>query len=178
MQTAPKKRRAATLRPWLWPGRLLGRFTRPVPPGLWLLNMFAQRILGVNGQVPWMVHFTSCVTGKVTVGRNVWQSFAISSSCYVQGHAGVSIGDDTIFGPGVKIISANHDRSDFSRWSKAEPVRIGRHCWLGANAVILPGTELGDNVVVGAGAVVTNSFPNGSIVAGVPAKPIGVMVCT
>jgi serine acetyltransferase len=137
---------------------------------LWLVNGFFQRVLRINAGVPWMVHFTSYVSGRVTIGRNVWVSFAVSGGCYVQGGNGVEIGDDTIFAPGVKIVSANHDRQNLQTWSPSEPVRIGRGCWLGANAVILPGVQLGDGCTVAAGAVVTKSFPAGSTVGGVPAK--------
>lgn len=119
-----------------------------------------------------MIHFTSTVVGDVSIGRNVWVSFAVSGGCYVQGINGVQIGDDTIFAPGVKIISANHEPRDLCRWVKARPLVIGARCWIGANAVILPGVELGDNVVVGAGAVVTRSFPQASTIAGVPARVI------
>ena len=162
----------ARFRPWLWPWRIFGKMTAPVSPGLWLINLFVQRVLRVNANVPWMVHFTSCVWGTISIGRNVWKSFAISPGCYVQGGNGVTIGDDTIFGPGVKIISANHDPYDFSEWVKAEPITIGKRCWLGVGAVILPGVQLGDDVIVGAGAVVTKSFPSSSVIAGVPAKVI------
>lgn len=117
-----------------------------------------------------MVHFTSAVRGDIQIGKDVWMSFATSGGCYIQGNNGIRIGDDTIFAPGVKIISANHDFDNFNSWSKESPVVIGRHCWIGANAVILPGVVLGDNVVVAAGAVVTKSFPEGSMVAGVPAR--------
>ncbi len=120
-----------------------------------------------------MVHFTSSVGDNIQIGRSVWISFACSGNCYIQGINGVHIGDDTIFAPGVKIISANHAFADFNSWPKKDPVIIGRHCWLGANAVILPGVTLGDNVIVGAGAVVTKSVPSNTIVAGVPARPIG-----
>jgi len=51
-------------------------------------------------------------------------------------------------------------------------VKIGNHCWIGAGAIILKNVELGDGCVVGAGAVVTKSFPNGSVIAGVPARLI------
>jgi acetyltransferase-like isoleucine patch superfamily enzyme len=51
-------------------------------------------------------------------------------------------------------------------------VKIGNHCWIGAGAIILKNVELGDACVVGAGAVVTKSFPNGSVIAGVPARLI------
>ncbi len=165
-------RRLVTVPPYQWPWRLLAQFTGPVPPGLWLANCFMQRILRVNGKVPWMVHFTSYVSGDVKIGRNVWISFAVSGGCYVQGINGIEIGDDTLIAPGVKIISANHDMRDLSRSIKGPPIIIGKRCWIGANAVILPGVELGDGVVVAAGAVVTKSFPEGTVVAGVPAAPI------
>ncbi len=159
-------------RPWRWPWVLLCRITRPVLPGTWLINFITQRIFLVNSTVPWMVHFTSYVLGEVTIGRNVWKSFAVSGGCYIQGINGIFIDDDTIFGPGVKIISASHDTKDISKWVATEPIRIGKRCWIGANAVILPGVQLGDDVIVGAGAVVTKSFPSGAVIGGVPANII------
>jgi len=90
----------------------------------------------------------------------------------VQGGNGISIGEGTVFGPGVKIVSANHNAKDLSTWEPAESIRIGKACWIGANAVILPGVEIGDSSIVGAGAVVTKSFPAKSVVAGNPAKTI------
>lgn len=161
--------------PWLL--RLVRRIkhpTSPVPLGVWLANSFFQRILRINGDVPWMVHYTSCVTKpeNITIGANVWRSFAISGGCYIQAINGIEIGDDTIFAPGVKMISANHNPQDLHHWIQGEPIEIGRDCWIGANAVILPGVRLGCRCVVGAGAVVTRSFDACSIVAGVPAKKI------
>ena len=145
-----------------------------IPPSRWVANFLFQRVLRLNASVPFQVHFTSTViVGKgIVTGRNVWKSFALSGGCYIQGGNGIYIGDDTLFAPGVKIISANHNTSDLGRWESAEPIRIGSRCWLGANAVILPGVQLGDQVVVGAGAVVTRSFPPGTVVAGVPARAL------
>ena len=57
-------------------------------------------------------------------------------------------------------------------WEKEKPIIIGKNCWIGTNVVILPGVELGDNVIVGAGAVVTKSFLSNCVLAGVPAKLI------
>jgi maltose O-acetyltransferase len=51
-------------------------------------------------------------------------------------------------------------------------VKIGNNCWIGAGVIILKDVDLGDGCVVGAGAVVTKGFPHGSVIAGVPAKPI------
>lgn len=122
--------------------------------------------------MPFQVHFTSTVIkGKgIFVGRNVWKSFALSGGCYIQGGNGIYIGDDTLFAPGVKIISANHDPTNLMVWAETRPVKIGCRCWIGANAVILPGVELGDDCIVGAGAVVTHSFLEKSIITGVPGK--------
>ena len=70
------------------------------------------------------------------------------------------------------IISANHDIYDYRKHIKGS-VKIGRYCWIGMNAVIMPDVELGDHTVVSAGAVVTESFPKGyCVIAGNPAKCI------
>lgn len=161
--------------PWLW--TLLKRSKKrvsPVPFGLWLLNTIVQRVFRVNSDVPWMVHYTSRVLHprRIQIGEGVWFSFAVSGGCYIQGMNGVTLGSQTIFAPGVKIISANHDSHNLSHWERVEPIEIGKHCWIGANAVILPGVKLGDRCVVGAGAVVTRSFPEGSTLVGVPARRV------
>jgi acetyltransferase-like isoleucine patch superfamily enzyme len=165
---------SARFRPWLWVFGWASRWTQPVPAGLFLLNAFCQRVLGINAEVPWNVHFTSQVTGEVKIGRGVWVSFAVSSGCYIQGGNGIEIGDDTIFAPGVKIISANHQAGNLTVWDKDEPIRIGKRCWIGTNAVVLPGVQLGDDVIVGAGAVVTKSFPAKEVIGGVPARSLKV----
>jgi len=145
---------------------------------LLFVNWIFQRVFGINGDIPWSVHFTSRVTNpdKITLGKGVKKSFAVSSGCYIQGGNGIIIQEGTIFAPGVKIISANHGiEGDNRGWTPSVPIEIGKHCWIGANAIILPGVVLGDNVVVGAGAVVTHSFPGSTVLAGVPAKVVRVI---
>ena len=71
----------------------------------------------------------------------------------------------------MKLISANHDPNDYGQHAIARPIIIGDFCWLGANSVLLPGVQLGNHVVIAAGAVVTKTFDEHNIVlAGVPAK--------
>jgi len=121
-----------------------------------------------------MVHYTSYVTGpeRIQIGQDVWVSFAMSGGCYIQAINGIIIGNRTLFAPGVKFISANHNPDELSQPLVTDPIEIGDDCWIGANAVILPGVKLGDRCIVGAGAVVTKSFPAGSCIVGVPGKPI------
>lgn len=133
-----------------------------------------QKIAGFNRRVPWPVHFTSRVTSPDRIVRKERASCpGFMPGCYIQGDNGIEIGNDTRIGPGVKIISANHDIANITRHVTASPVVIGDGCWIAANAVILPGVQLGKHVVVGAGAVVTKSFEDGyCVIGGVPAKII------
>lgn len=92
--------------------------------------------------------------------------------CYIQAINGIEMGSDIFIAPGVKIISANHNPDALDVHVPQDPIQIGSHCWIGVNAVILPGVSLGDHVIVGAGAVVTHSFPAHCTIAGVPAHII------
>jgi acetyltransferase-like isoleucine patch superfamily enzyme len=96
---------------------------------------------------------------------------------YIQATNGIIIGRNVRIGPGVKIVSANHELSDYSVHTKTPPIVIGDDCWLGANAVILPGVELESHVIVAAGAVVASSVHQSNVViGGIPAvvlKEIG-----
>ncbi|MGG0307051.1 acyltransferase [Priestia megaterium] len=121
-------------------------------------------------KIYWPVHKLSNVSGNITVGIN--SSVGATPGCYIQGLGTIRIGDYTIIGPNVGIISANHSLKDY-RLHKLDKVIIGNYCWVGMNSVILPGVELGDHTIVGAGSVVTKSFKEGHcILAGSPAKVV------
>jgi acetyltransferase-like isoleucine patch superfamily enzyme len=96
----------------------------------------------------------------------------------IVGHERVEIGDDLWTGHYVYITDQNHGYEDVDlpvgvqMW-KNEPVTIGDGCWLGHGAVVLPGSKLGRNVVVAAGAIVAGiEVPDYSVVAGVPARVV------
>ncbi|MDD2941673.1 MAG: DapH/DapD/GlmU-related protein [bacterium] len=75
-------------------------------------------------------------------------------------------------GPGVGLISANHNLDDYDKWDVAEPIRIGDNVWIGMNAVVLPGVKIGSNVVIGANSVVNADIPDNCLAAGIPCRVI------
>lgn len=136
-----------------------------------LAGIFAQRVLRINGRVPWPVHFTSRVVHPERVQRGQGSTPGDMPGCYIQAINGIEIGEGCEFGPGVGLISANHDPADLSRHLPAPPIRIGDRCWIGMHAIVLPGVVLGPCTTVGAGSVVTRSFAEGHVtIAGNPAR--------
>jgi acetyltransferase-like isoleucine patch superfamily enzyme len=134
---------------------------------------FYQKVLGFNKRAYWPVHFTSKVSCVENIYAGIETCPGYEAGCYIQAIGKIYIGDYTQIARNVGIISANHDLYDNRIHTKGEEVNIGKYCWIGMNAVILPGIILGDFTVVGAGSVVTKSFPEGHcIIAGNPARLI------
>ena len=108
--------------------------------------------------------------GGIRLGRGV----EINCFGFIDGSGGVDIGERTLVGPGVRIISYQHafdGREPIcAQASVAEPVRIGRDVWIGANVIIMSGVTIGEGAVVGAGAVVSRDIPAWAVAVGVPAK--------
>ncbi len=105
----------------------------------------------------------------------VGKGFYANHGCTILDCNLVNIGDNCLLAPHVVISAATHPLEAEARAAGVEttaPITLGNNCWLGANSTIIPGVTLGDGVVVGAGAVVTKSFPSNVVVAGVPAKII------
>jgi acetyltransferase-like isoleucine patch superfamily enzyme len=141
----------------------------PISFSIW----FRQKVLGFNKNCYWPVHHSSTVTYSNRVITGIDVSPGYSPACNIHGVNGIFIGDYTQIASGVGIQSGNHDVYDNRKQLESEPIRIGKYCWLGQNSVILPGVQLGDFTIVGAGAVVTKSFTEGHcVIAGVPAKKI------
>lgn len=85
----------------------------------------------------------------------------------------IYVGDYTMFGPNVTVATAGHPILPELREKGMQynaPVHIGRNCWFGAGVVILPGITVGDNVVVGAGSIVTKDLPDNVVAVGNPCR--------
>jgi dTDP-4-amino-4,6-dideoxygalactose transaminase/acetyltransferase-like isoleucine patch superfamily enzyme len=110
---------------------------------------------------------------KLNIGTGSW----IGPQVYIHSAGEISIGDNVGIGCGVKIVSSSHKICPHPKpiiHSELifDIININNGCDIGVNATILPGTILGKNVQVGAGAVVKGTFPDNVVIAGVPAKII------
>lgn len=105
----------------------------------------------------------------VHFGRNVYANFNLT----LVDDTHIYVGDYTMFGPNVTVATAGHPILPELReqgYQYNAPVRIGKNCWIGAGVVIVPGITIGDNVVVGAGSIVTKDLPDNVVAVGNPCK--------
>ena len=131
-----------------------------------LKEMFAEIGPGCYIEPPFHANFGG---GHVHFGAYVYANFNLT--CVDDTH--VYVGDYTMFGPNVIVATAGHPILPELRerlYQYNMPVHIGRNCWIGAGAIILPGITVGDNVVVGAGSVVTKDLPSNVVAVGNPCK--------
>ncbi len=107
---------------------------------------------------------------NIHCGDNVF----FNVNCVVLDEVKVTIGANVLFGPGVQLYTASHPIEATLRKTHkiSKPITIGNDCWIGGNAIILPGITIGNGCVVGAGAVVTKDVPDNAMVVGNPAKII------
>ena len=155
-------------------------FTESRMGWIWLLKaLWFQKILGFNRGAPVPISHASTVSNwdNIKFHPDDIDNFQ-SGGCYYQNYSGmIVISKGVYIAPNVGIITSNHDPFNVDDILPGRDVFIGEKCWLGMNSVILPGVELGPGTVVGAGSVVTKSFPNGNcVIAGAPAKVIRYLI--
>lgn len=131
-----------------------------------LREMFAE--IGENCYIepPFHANFGGA---HVHFGKCVYANFNLT--CVDDTH--IYVGDYTMIGPNVIIATAGHPILPELREKTYQfnmPVRIGRNCWIGAGAILLPGVTVGDNSVVGAGSVVTKDLPADVVAVGNPCR--------
>ncbi len=105
----------------------------------------------------------------VHFGDNVYANFNLT----MVDDTHIYVGDCTLFGPNVVVATAGHPIDPELRAKAYQynmPVHIGKNCWIGAGAVIVPGVTIGDNTVIGAGSVVTKDIPSNVVAVGNPCK--------
>lgn len=134
--------------------------------------VWQKNILRLAPPMPWPTLLTCIVTNPMNISfhpddLNNFQS----PGTYFQGFKKITIGRGSYIAPNVGIITGNHRLDNLDEHEEGRDVVIGERCWIGMNAVVLPGVVLGNYTIVAAGAVVTKSFPEGQqIIGGSPAR--------
>ena len=106
---------------------------------------------------------------NVHFGKNVYANFNLT----MVDDTHIYVGDYTMFGPNVIVATAGHPILPELRQKAYQynmPVHIGKTCWIGAGAIIVPGVTIGDNVVIGAGSIVTKDIPSDVVAVGNPCR--------
>lgn len=138
-------------------------------------GIWHQKILGFNRHVPWPCNHTIMINKPENLifhPDNI-DNFQSGGIYFQNPTTTITLGKGTYIAPNTGFITRNHDPHNLDTHLEASPIVLGENCWIGMNAVVLPGVTLGARTVVGAGSVVTKSFPEGNVVlAGTPAKVI------
>lgn len=136
------------------------------------MNALIDRIIGSHGKTYDIIQPFRCDYGdNISFGENFFANFNLT----ILDETKVTIGDNVFIGPNVSLYTACHpldpeDRNSGIEW--ALPITIGNSVWIGGDVTVLPGVTIGDNVVIGAGSVVTKSFASNCVIAGNPAAII------
>ena len=108
---------------------------------------------------------------NITIGDGSWVNFGLTALDV----APIVIGQDVLIGPNCSLYTAIHPTEPGPRrakWESAAPITLGDNVWLGGSVVVCPGVTIGENSIIGAGAVVTRDIPANSIAVGNPARVI------
>jgi maltose O-acetyltransferase len=128
-------------------------------------------LFGKGGDTVWMQPPFYCDYGSnIQLGERVFFNF----NCIVLDVCRVSIGDCTLFGPAVQILTPMHPfNAELRRRQEyGKAIEIGADVWVGGGALILPGVRIGSRSVIGAGSVVTRDIPDAVFAAGNPCRVI------
>jgi len=123
---------------------------------------------------------TVIVAGAPECVIEVGAGTRFNNRCFVTARQRVTIGRDVLFSNNVFVCDHVHAFADLDRpvmgqgMGEALPVAIGDGTWLGINVAVMPGVRIGRHCVIGANAVVTDDLPDGAVAAGVPARVLRV----
>ena len=129
------------------------------------------QLFGKGGDTVWMQPPFYCDYGSnIELGEPVFFNF----NCVVLDVCPIKIGDFTLFGPSVQILTPVHPLEARLRRKQeyGKPIEIGSDVWVGGGALILPGVRIGSKSVIGAGSIVTRDVPEGVFAAGNPCRVI------
>lgn len=133
----------------------------------YLEELFGRELNDVRILTPFICDFGN----QVKFGKNVF----INHSAVLSSSGGIEFEEGVMAAPGLKIATINHDMYERHTKYTYGKVLIKKNAWIGMGVTICPGVTIGENAVVGAGAVVTKDVPDNAVVGGVPAKVIKIL---
>ncbi len=140
-------------------------------PFLYFRRFWYRLFLDVGQNSNIMMGFKVRKLSNIEIGYNT----NINPDCMFDSRGGkIEIGNYVDIAPEVNIWTLEHDPQDPDFATKGGGVIIGKYVWIGNRAIILPNTSIGEGAVIATGAVVTKNVEAWTIVAGIPAKPIGI----
>ena len=125
---------------------------------------FFQKVLRINGSVPWPVDFRSKVMGWEHIQKGILCDPGDSPGVYINAYGGLKLGDNVEIAANTVVVTTNHDKYDQRKVRSVQGVTVGNNVWIGANCVILPGSFIGSEVTIGAGCIISGVVPSKSTV--------------
>jgi len=152
--------------------RVLQQLNNSIPDSDEWKSAIQQLIPDAKGEVYLEPPFRCDYGSNIHVGKNFYANF----NCVLLDVNRIDIGDNVMLAPNVQIYTAGHPIEVKGRVEEGIefglPIKIGHNVWIGGGAIICPGVTIGDNSVIGAGAVVTKDIPDNVVAAGNPCKVI------
>ncbi|KRN28133.1 maltose O-acetyltransferase [Lactobacillus selangorensis] len=132
------------------------------------INQLVSEVVGyrIDASTEIRLPFYTDYGRNIKLGKHIF----INSNVMMVDLGGITIDDEALIGPGAYLVSVNHQNEPAQRHNlDVRPVHIKRNAWIGARAIILPGVTVGENAIVGAGAIVTKNVAANTVVVGSPA---------
>jgi acetyltransferase-like isoleucine patch superfamily enzyme len=125
---------------------------------------FFQKIIRINGDVPWPVDFRSNIVDWPNLKKGICCDPGDNPGIYINASGGIVLGNNVNIGQNTILTSTNHYKYDHRKKSHTKGISIGDNVWIGANVSIVAGTTIGDNVTIGAGCFIKGNIPSDTTV--------------
>jgi acetyltransferase-like isoleucine patch superfamily enzyme len=138
-------------------------------PFYFIRHQYYKKAMGLKIGKGSSIHLNCFIYGT---NIEIAENSTINRNCYMDGRGRLYIGNKVSISPNVQLITEDHDYNSAQFTGRSRDVIINDYVWIGTNAIILPGVQIGEGAVVCAGAVVTKNVGSYDVVAGVPAVKI------
>ncbi|MDL2276720.1 sugar O-acetyltransferase, partial [Breznakia sp. OttesenSCG-928-G09] len=145
--------------------RILNRYNRRTFHETNMRSRTLRKLLNTSGNF-WIKPPFHCDYGyNIFIGKDLLCNYG----CVMLDVCKITIGDNVLLGPGVKLFTAAHAINPIERKNGVEfgkPITIHNNVWIGGGSIVLPGVEIGENSIIGAGSVVSKSIPANVVAVG------------